>query len=57
MKMAKCNTKAVMEYVVITSKGKVYTFFLRSVAELYAVAYNGTLVVNGEAIEKETENA
>lgn len=55
--MTECNTKVLgkkMEYVVITSKGKVYTFFLRSVAELYAVAYNGTLVMD---CEKETENA
>jgi hypothetical protein len=41
-----------MKYIVITNKGKVYTFFLKSVAELYVIAYNGILIE-----EKELENA
>ena len=33
-----------MTYILITPKGKVYTFLLKSVADLYQTAYGGTLV-------------
>jgi hypothetical protein len=33
-----------MQYTLITGNGKVYTFFLQSVAELYQQAYGGVVV-------------
>lgn len=33
-----------MKYTLITGNGKVYTFFIRAVAEQYQQAYGGTLV-------------
>ena len=35
-----------MKYTLITPKGKVYTFFLKAVAEQFQVAYGGTLFDN-----------
>jgi hypothetical protein len=35
-----------MKYTLITSKGKVYTFFIRAVAESYQAAYGGTLITD-----------
>lgn len=32
-----------MQYTLITSKGKVYTFFLRAVAEQFQQAYGGVV--------------
>jgi hypothetical protein len=32
-----------MKYTLITSKGKVYTFFLKSVADTYQQAYGGVV--------------
>lgn len=34
-----------MKYTLITSKGKVYTFYLKTVAETYQRAYGGTIIV------------
>jgi hypothetical protein len=34
-----------MEYTLITPNGKVYTFYLAAVAEMYQHAYGGTLIV------------
>jgi hypothetical protein len=34
-----------MKYTLITSKGKVYTFYLKAVAETYQRAYGGTIIV------------
>ena len=33
-----------MQYTLITGNGKVYTFFIRAVAEQYQQAYGGTVV-------------
>jgi len=44
-----------MKYTLITRSGKVYTFFLRAVAETYQQAYGGTLVT-GNILSKETQN-
>lgn len=33
-----------MKYTLITSKGKVLTFYLKSVAETYQQAYGGQLI-------------
>jgi hypothetical protein len=35
-----------MKYTLITSKGKVYTFFVLAVAQTYLQAYGGTLIDN-----------
>ena len=35
-----------MKYTLITSKGKVYTFYVKAVAETYQQAYGGTLFDN-----------
>ena len=32
-----------MNYTLITSKGKIYTFYIKSVAEMYQRAYGGNL--------------
>ena len=32
-----------MQYTLITSKGKVYTFFIRAVAEQFQLAYGGVV--------------
>jgi hypothetical protein len=34
-----------MKYTLITPQGKVYTFFLHSVAEMYQRAYGGSVIV------------
>ena len=33
-----------MQYTLITGKGKVYTFFIRAVAEQFQLAYGGVLI-------------
>ena len=33
-----------MKYTLITSKGKVYTFYVQAVAETYQRAYGGQLI-------------
>lgn len=33
-----------MPYTLITSAGKIYTFYLRAVAETYQGAYGGTII-------------
>ena len=35
-----------MKYTLITNAGKVYTFFVLTVAETYQQAYGGTLIDN-----------
>jgi hypothetical protein len=35
-----------MNYTLITATGKLYTFFLLTVAETYQQAYGGTIVTN-----------
>ncbi len=43
-----------MQFTLITPKGKVYTFYIKAVAEMYLQAYGGTLI-NTSVLE--TENA
>ncbi len=33
-----------MQYTLITSKGKVYTFFIRAVADQFQQAYGGVVI-------------
>jgi hypothetical protein len=35
-----------MKYTLITSKGKVYTFYVKAVAETYQQAYGGVIVLD-----------
>jgi len=35
-----------MKFLLITPKGKVYTFHLQAVAEMYQLAYGGTLTTD-----------
>jgi hypothetical protein len=35
---------ATMQYTLITGKGKVYTFFIRAVAEQFQQAYGGVVI-------------
>ena len=44
-----------MKFTLITAKGKVYTFFIRAVAETYQQAYGGTLFT-GSILTQETQN-
>lgn len=43
-----------MKYTVITKQGKVYTFFIKAVAETYLQAYGGVLMSNNIVIETNT---
>jgi len=42
-----------MKFTLITSKGKVYTFFIKAVAETYQQAYGG-VVITQQILEVET---
>lgn len=44
-----------MKYTLVTGKGKVYTFFLKAVAEMYQQAYGGTLITDA-IFDKETQD-
>jgi hypothetical protein len=44
-----------MEFLLITPKGKVYTFHIRSVAETYQQAYGGTLTSDAITSTKECQ--
>lgn len=45
-----------MKFTLITAKGKVYTFFIKAVAETYQQAYGGNLFTNEILNTKETQN-
>jgi len=42
-----------MKYTLITSKGKVYTFFIKAVADTYQQAYGG-VVITQQILETQT---
>ena len=44
-----------MEFTLITGKGKVYTFFIKAVAETYQQVYGGTIFTK-EVFTKEIKN-
>jgi len=44
-----------MQFTLITPKGKVYTFYIKSVAETYQQAYGGTIITNGVLVDIESE--
>jgi hypothetical protein len=41
-----------MKYTLITTTGKVYTFYVRAVAETYQQAYGGNIVTNDILVDK-----
>jgi hypothetical protein len=45
-----------MKYTLITSKGKVYTFFVLAVAETYQKAYGGKIVTKDILVDKVAQN-
>ena len=45
-----------MKYILITSTGKLYTFYLQSVAETYQKAYGGKIVTGAILVDVTTEN-
>lgn len=44
-----------MKYTLVTGKGKVYTFFIKVVAETFQQAYGGAIFTN-EILTKEIKN-
>jgi hypothetical protein len=44
-----------MKFTLITGNGKVFTFFIKAVAETYQQAYGGTLFTDS-ILTKETQN-
>lgn len=44
-----------MKYTLVTGKGKVFTFFIKALAETYQKAYGGTLITN-EVLTEEIKN-
>lgn len=40
-----------MKYTLITATGKVYTFYLRAVAETYLQAYGGVIVTDDVLVD------
>lgn len=43
-----------MQYTLITPRGKIYTFFLRAVAEQFQQAYGGVVFSQQELEQQET---
>jgi hypothetical protein len=44
-----------MKFTLITSNGKVFTFYVKAVAETFQQAYGGTLITDS-ILTKETQN-
>ena len=44
-----------MKYTLITGKGKVYTFFVRAVAETYQAAYGGNIVTGDILVDRKSD--
>lgn len=44
-----------MNYTVITTKGRVFTFFIKEVAETYQQAYGGVIIDSTILLEKSSE--
>jgi Ni2+-binding GTPase involved in maturation of urease and hydrogenase len=45
-----------MQYTLITGNGKVLTFFIKAVAEMYQKAYSGIIITNDIVLQEDTEN-
>ena len=46
-----------MQYTLVTSSGKVYTFFLESAAKLYQQAYGGVVFTQQILVDQKTQVA
>ena len=46
-----------MKYTLITKQGKVYTFYVRAVAETYQQAYGGQLITGDILVDKVAQKA
>jgi len=46
-----------MKYTLITKTGKVYTFYVRAVAETYQQAYGGQLITGDILVDKVAQKA
>ena len=46
-----------MQYTLITPQGRVYTFYLQSVALTYQQAYGGTLINSQVLVDTPTQTA
>ena len=46
-----------MKYTLITAKGRVYTFYVKAVAETYQQAYGGTIVTDAILVDKIVQTA
>ena len=46
-----------MKYTLITKQGKVYTFYVRAVAETYQQAYGGQLITADILVDKVVQKA
>lgn len=49
------NKELDMKFTLITGNGKVFTFFIKAVAETFQLAYGGVIITN-EILTKETQN-
>jgi len=45
-----------MKFTLIAGNGKVFTFFIKALAEQFQKAYGGTIVTNNILTQKETQN-
>ena len=45
-----------MKYTLITNKGKIYTFFIRAVAENFQSAYGGVVITQQILVDENTES-
>jgi hypothetical protein len=45
-----------MQFTLITNTGKLYTFYLRAVAETYQQAYGGVIVTKEVLVDKVAQN-
>jgi hypothetical protein len=45
-----------MQFTLITNTGRLYTFYLRAVAETYQQAYGGVIVTKEVLVDKVAQN-
>jgi hypothetical protein len=46
-----------MQYTLVTNTGKIYTFFLKSVAETYQLAYSGVVFTQQILVDETVQSA
>jgi len=45
-----------MKFTLITGNGKVFTFFVKSLAEMFQQAYGGKIITDNILTQKENQN-